>query len=237
VKEYTGSELAEYNGKEGKAAYVALEGKVYDVSESRLWKKGLHMNRHEAGQDLSDALTAAPHGTEVLDKFTQTGVMTTDERTEKPPIPGWLFAFMEAHPFFKRHPHPMVVHFPMAFFITAPLFLLWYYLISATAPLLDAILYLHILGTMSLPVAIATGWLAWKVNYFGRPNGMIQRKIVLSIILLVLDVIVLIALVVSPAVLSAPSGWAVAIPVFIIAYLPITSVIGQHGGALVFPVH
>jgi len=90
---------------------------------------------------------------------------------------------------------------------------------------------------MSLPVAIATGWLSWQVNYFGKPNGLIIRKIVLSLILLILDVIVLIALAISPAVLATPTGAGIVIPIFIIAYLPITSIIGQHGGALVFPVH
>ena len=131
----------------------------------------------------------------------------------------------------------MVVHFPMAFFITAPLFLLWYYLISATAPLLEAVFYMHILGTMSLPVAITTGWLSWQVNYFGKPSGLIIRKIVLSLILLILDIIVLVALIISPTVLTAPTGAGMVIPIFIIAYIPITSIIGQHGGALVFPVH
>ncbi len=237
MKEINRKELAQNNGKEGKATHVAVKGKVYDVSDSKRWKNGLHMNRHEAGQDLSDNLKAAPHGEEVLEKFTHIGVVKPDESKEKPPIPGWLFNLLEAHPFFKRHPHPMVVHFPMAFFITAPLFLLWYYLISATGPLLDAVFYMHILGTMSLPVAIATGWLSWQVNYLGKPNGLIIRKIVLSVILLILDVIVLIALVVSPAVLATPTGAGIVIPIFIIAYLPITSIIGQHGGALVFPVH
>lgn len=237
MKEFNREELAQNSGKEGQSTHVAVKGKVYDVSKSRLWKNGLHMNRHEAGQDLSDDLKAAPHGEEVLEKFTHIGTITSDEGTEKPPIPGWLFNLLEAHPFFKRHPHPMVAHFPMAFFITAPLFLLWYYLISTAAPLLDAIFYMHILGTMSLPVAIATGWLSWQVNYLGKPNGLIIRKIVLSLILLILDSIVLVALIVSPTILTAPAGAGMAIPIFIIAYLPITSIIGQHGGSLVFPVH
>jgi len=237
MKEFDREELARNNGKEGSKTYVAVNGKVYDVSSSRRWRAGLHMNRHEAGNDLSDALKAAPHGTEVLDKFTQTGIVKSEESKEKPPIPDWIFNFLEAHPFFKRHPHPMVVHFPMAFFITAPLFLLWYYLISAAAPLLDAIFYMHILGTMSLPVTIATGWLSWQVNYFGKPNGLIIRKIVLSILLLIMDVAVLVALIVSPTILTDPAGVGIVIPIFIVLYLPITSIIGQHGGALVFPVH
>jgi predicted heme/steroid binding protein len=45
LKEFTREELAKYNGKEGQPVYVAYDGKVYDVSESKLWKTGAHMMR------------------------------------------------------------------------------------------------------------------------------------------------------------------------------------------------
>ena len=228
--------LAQNNGKDGKPAHVAIEGEVYDVSESRLWKNGLHMNRHEAGQDLTQALNAAPHGREVLDEFPQKGILKADLEAQ-PPIPKWLANLLETYPFLKRHPHPMVVHFPMAFFITASLFLLWYYLINRVSPLLDAIFYMHILGTLALPIAIITGWLSWLVNYLGKSNALITRKMVLSMILLMLDVVVLIALIKQPTILQAPQGIEIVFPIFIFLYLPIVSIIGEHGGRLVFPVH
>lgn len=37
MKEYTEQELAEYDGKNGRSAYLAHSGKVYDFS-SFLWK-------------------------------------------------------------------------------------------------------------------------------------------------------------------------------------------------------
>lgn len=235
--EFDKAKLTQNRGKDGRPVYVAVDGKVYDVSESRLWKNGLHMNRHEAGQDLTEGLSAAPHGTEVLNKFKQIGILKSDSKTEQAPIPKWLANVLDAYPFLKRHPHPMVVHFPMAFFITASLFLLWFYVISPLAALLDAILYMHILGTLALPVAMITGWLSWLVNYFGKSNVLIKRKIILSFILLILDIIVLSVLINQPNLLENPQGIEIVLPIIVFCYLPIVSIIGEHGGKLVFPVH
>ncbi|HWQ48684.1 MAG TPA: cytochrome b5 domain-containing protein [Methanosarcina sp.] len=67
IREYTLKELAEYNGKNGKT-YVAYQGKVYDVSDSYLWKGGIY-NGHIAGKDLSEELNKSPHGPEIIKGF------------------------------------------------------------------------------------------------------------------------------------------------------------------------
>lgn len=228
--------LSKHDGKEGRKAYVAVEGKVYDVTGNRLWKNGTHMNRHQAGNDLTEAITASPHGKDILAKIQEMGTLAKEEAEKPPFIPEWLNRFMETYPFFKRHPHPMVVHFPMAFFITAPLFLAWYYLISPAQGLIDAIFYLYVLGIMSLPVAIATGLLTWSVNYSGKANPIIIRKTIFSFVLLTLDLVVLTALITKPAILQNPSGKEWVIPILIFLGLPLSSIIGEHGGKLVFPV-
>jgi predicted heme/steroid binding protein/uncharacterized membrane protein len=228
-------DLTENDGKEGKPAYVAVNGKVYDVTESKMWKNGLHMNRHHAGEELTEALGAAPHSDEVLNRFKQVASLKTDQVDEaRPPLPNWLNNFFEAYPFFKRHPHPMVVHFPMTIFIVASVFLFWYYVISPTRPLLDAIFYMHILGTLSLPFALITGWLSWKVNYFGKPIGNITRKIIFSLVVLIFDIVVLISIAGNLELLANPQGIQIVIPIMIFLYLPIVSYIGQQGGDLVY---
>ena len=230
--------LTENDGKEGKPAYVVANGKVYDVTESKMWKNGLHMNRHNAGADLTEALGAAPHSEEVLNRFKQVGTLKAEKADKaddvKPPLPNWLNKIFEAYPFFKRHPHPMVVHFPMAFFMAASIFLFWYYVISPTRPLLDAIFYMHILGTLSFPFVIITGWLSWKVNYFGKPIGNITRKIIFSIVVLIFDIVVLISITGNLELLSNPHGIQIVIPIMIFLYLPIVAYIGQQGGNLVY---
>jgi predicted heme/steroid binding protein len=56
------NDFQHYNGKDEKPAYIAYKGKIYDVSENKHWKNVVHMNNHKAGEDLTDALSAAPHG-------------------------------------------------------------------------------------------------------------------------------------------------------------------------------
>lgn len=62
--ELTAAELSLFDGKDGRPAYFACEGQVFDGTASKLWKNGLHMGRHAAGEDLTDALKLAPHGKE-----------------------------------------------------------------------------------------------------------------------------------------------------------------------------
>ena len=65
-------ELKEFNGKNGKPAYIAVDGVIYDETESPLWKDGMH-NGFEAGQDLTEALKGAPHGAEKLENVVEIG--------------------------------------------------------------------------------------------------------------------------------------------------------------------
>ena len=65
---FTYQELQEYNGQNGKPAYIAYNGTVYDVTESDLWKDGRHQNLHDAGDDMSTELDRAPHGIDVFER-------------------------------------------------------------------------------------------------------------------------------------------------------------------------
>jgi predicted heme/steroid binding protein len=68
LRTFTSKELEEYNGKNGKPAYIAYQRKVYDVSQSGLWSGGEHMGLHQAGKVLTDELELAPHREEVLER-------------------------------------------------------------------------------------------------------------------------------------------------------------------------
>jgi predicted heme/steroid binding protein len=75
-KKITLEELKQYNGKNGKPVYIAYQGKVYDVSQSKLWSDGDHMGLHEAGKDLTDDIDLAPHREEVLERAKLIGTIT-----------------------------------------------------------------------------------------------------------------------------------------------------------------
>ena len=65
---YTLVQLSLRNGVDRDEVWVAFKGNIYDVSLSRLWRKGQHYE-HWAGQDLTHELKDAPHTAKVFDKF------------------------------------------------------------------------------------------------------------------------------------------------------------------------
>ncbi len=69
---YSKFQLALRNGQDREEIWVAYQGVIYDVSESRLWRNGKHYE-HWAGQDLTPELEDAPHTDQVFKRFTAVG--------------------------------------------------------------------------------------------------------------------------------------------------------------------
>ncbi len=68
-------ELAAFNGKNGARAYVAVDGIIYDMTDSAAWTNGDH-NSFEAGKDLSDAIrNVSPHGVSKLANVKPVGIL------------------------------------------------------------------------------------------------------------------------------------------------------------------
>ena len=75
-RRFTVEELKEYNGKNGKLAYIACKGKVYDVTDDYLWIEGEHQGEHFSGGDLTEEIALAPHLEDVLERVKLVGVLT-----------------------------------------------------------------------------------------------------------------------------------------------------------------
>lgn len=71
--ELTLEELAQFDGKGDNKAYVAVDGNIYDVTGNRKWLDGEHEQGMTAGKDLSDFISSAPHGKDILKQFTIVG--------------------------------------------------------------------------------------------------------------------------------------------------------------------
>jgi predicted heme/steroid binding protein/uncharacterized membrane protein len=77
--------LSRFDGKEGRPAYIAYQGNLYDMTKSRFWRSGSHMMKHAAGNDLSDMLKTAPHGEDKVLAMPQVGkLLMTGERVKQP---------------------------------------------------------------------------------------------------------------------------------------------------------
>ena len=234
MKTFTPEELADYNGQEGKPVYVAYKGNVYDVSESKKWKGGRHMNRHNAGADLTADIPAAPHEAEVLERYPQIGVLEKETSPERP-MPGWLAWLMEANPFFRRHPHPMTVHFPLVFLLSNPVFNLLF-LITGHRPFETTAFHCLGGGLLFMVVAMITGFFTWWYNYMAAMMRPVAVKIPLSAAALVIGVVMFIWRWISPEVMADPAGVNVVYLVLSLSLFPMISVIGWYGATMTFPL-
>ncbi len=247
------TELKEANGADGKPAYIAYQGRIINVSDSKLWEGGQHMGSHQAGADLTAEIDEAPHGLEVLERYPQIGVLApggeiTPENLAgvsgkqdqggapgpKPELPRALASLFKRFPLLKRHPHPMVVHFPIVFMISATFFTILYVL-TGYPPFETTALNCLGGGVLFTPVAAGTGLLTWWLNYELRPLRPVIIKITLSPILLVIAVIAFIWRLQNPGILAQLNGVNLIYFVLILLLTPLVSAIGWFGAKLTFP--
>jgi predicted heme/steroid binding protein len=71
--EFTYEELAWFDGKDGRPAYIAVLNVVYDVSEFPSWKGGIHFGIL-AGTDATEEFIAC-HSHQVIEKLKIVGVL------------------------------------------------------------------------------------------------------------------------------------------------------------------
>jgi predicted heme/steroid binding protein/uncharacterized membrane protein len=228
MEEFTTEALSSFDGKDGKPVYIAFQGKVYDVTKSPLWAKGLHMNRHRAAKDLAGEISAAPHGPEVLERYPRIGTVKKGPPEALKHLPPVLQNLLQKFPMARRHPHPMVVHFPIALFMAASLFIL-ITLFSQKGSFGIASFYLLILGGVSSPFAMVTGLLTWWINYRLKLNYFVKRKIFLSVLLLIFEAILILWRISQPEI-SHPVYVAM-----MVLLTPIVFLLGYYGGQLTFP--
>jgi len=235
MKEMDEQELKRMKGTEGNPVCIAFGGMVYDVTQSPQWNTGVHMGRHASGQDLTKEIGAAPHGSEVLDKFSQIGTLKEAAPSARAkPLPSFLQKAFERYPLLRRQPHPMTVHFPIAFLMAAPLFLVLYAL-TRNSSFETTGFYMLCLGLLGSAAAIATGFFAWWVNYGAVFTTSVKYKIALSIVLWVVLSILVIWRLLDPFILTQSGSlwWIYAILIF--SLVPLVSLLGHIGGKMVFP--
>lgn len=92
--ELTLAELAGFDGQEGRPAYFAFKGKIYDVGKSKLWKNGAHMKRHQAGVDLTSILAQAPHKEDKILAMPEVGRLSVKKAPFRDGLHHKVFYFM-----------------------------------------------------------------------------------------------------------------------------------------------
>jgi uncharacterized membrane protein len=177
-------------------------------------------------------MQAAPHETDVLERYPQVGVLkkVVDER-EIPQLIDWLIS---RFPFFRRHPHPMTVHFPIVFMLSTTVFNLLYLITGVKAFETTAF---HCLGggILFTVVAIATGVYTWWLNYMAKMLKPVKVKIPLSLLMLAFAVVVFIWRVTVPDVMDSLQGPGIIYLVLVVSLSVFITIIGWNGAAMTFP--
>lgn len=180
-------ELRRYDGKEGRRAYIAYKGIVYDVTDNPNWEGGEHMGRLKAGADLTPFLKDAPHGEEVLETLPVVGeldmqpVQQEKTRADYDPLKAW---------YRKYHPHPMTVHFPIALHFFAGGMDL-FFIADPTHAYEIAVFYSFFAATVMGAVAMVPGMLSWGINYHFSKTSAFLIKLYVSTFTVVIGGIVI----------------------------------------------
>jgi predicted heme/steroid binding protein/uncharacterized membrane protein len=224
LKRFTKKELREFNGEEGSPSYVAFKEKVYDVSNSRLWKDGKHQGRHSAGNDLTKSVLNAPHSEEVLMKFQIVGDIFKEETSHLKRVQ-WLQ---------KMHLHPISVHFSIAYSIAVPL-LSVLYVLTGELSFETAAYYMLLFGFLSAPASVVSGFFSWKTTYEGRINSIFTRKIAFAAIMLVIITICFFWRTLNPNIIITGTDSSYIYLSLTTSLIPIATILGYYGGKIVYP--
>lgn len=130
--------------------------------------------------------------------------------------------------------HPIPVHFPQALFPAAFVALL-VYLLTGRAEFEASVHVMTLLGLLSTPLTIASGFFDWKIRYRGQLTRVFKIKIVGASVLFMLALATVLLHLRNPALNGLPldrEGW------FYFALLAACQVdcviLGYYGGRLVF---
>ncbi len=219
----TTSQLKEFDGKEGRPAYIAYKGVIYDVSKSPLWKKGNHPGAHTAGNDLTMSIMNAPHTEELLMKFEVVGELIQEGYTRQKFV----------NRIQKLHMHSMVVHFSLAYSVIVPL-LAFLFLLTREVFFEFASYFMLLLGLLAGPVAGFSGIFSWKVTYESRMTKVFSRKILLTFVLVLVIFLAFVWRTLDPNILINTTSMSFVYLALSISLVPLSVMLGNYGGKIVF---
>src|SRR5574341_111678 len=217
-RQFTIEELKEYDGKEGKPAYAAFKGKVYDVSNSKLWKNGIHAGKHFAGVDLTESMLSAPHGEEILIKFSLAGELGKEKSLGQK-----LLLKLEEH-----HLHPILVHFSIAYSVAVSLLSLLY-VFTGKIPFEIASYYMLVLGFLAAPFSGLSGILSWKVTYEGKMTRTFASKMIFTVVLIAVTTTCFVWRTLDPDVLVI-TNINYTYLTLVLSLVPVVTILGYDGG-------
>jgi len=150
-------------------------------------------------------------------------------------LPPWLSQALTRFPFFKRHPHPLLAHFPIVYMLATTFFSLLY-LVTGNQSFDATAFYCLAAGVLFLPPAIVTGLFTHWLNFPGEADNAINLEKRFSYALLAAAAGALLWRWLNPAVLHDLSGLNIIYFLLIVALTPLVTATSYFGGMLTFPL-
>lgn len=220
-------ELKTYNGADGKPAYIAYKGKIYDVSKSKLWMKGVHMANHRAGGDLTEQIKAAPHGEEVLSRVQEIGIL--EEEPESVDYRQNLRVLYR-----KFHPHPILIHYPMGLYVFSALMQFLYFVTRIDTFEVSAF-YGIVFATVTAVPTMAAGFFSWWLNYESTFTVIFKNKIIFSFVLLAMGIFMCVARYADPGISSRMDLLSLTYNGSVFLAVPVIGFVAYNGGKITWP--
>ncbi len=222
-------ELKKFDGKDGRPAYIAYKGNIYDITGSKMWKNGSHINRHFAGDDLTHQMSVAPHSDDVMSRYKIVDTLEPEVKTEKIDKMEGLREFYR-----KFHPHPVLIHFPMAlFFFTCMMQVL--FLIYDYSPFEHAAYFSLFTSVVFAYPATVSGIFSWWINYQSLLTKTFKIKLFMSIILLIITSGTLLIRILIPEIAFTQGTGFYVYHLLLFLSFPIITTVGYFGGKITWP--
>jgi len=185
--------------------------------------------------ELCNYIESAFTAGEVSPRFELARFFPESGETRPEGLKGKIEEWLAQHPFFRRHPHPMVVHFPVALLLVTALFEVL--ALATSSPRMEWAAYCCLLlGMLSIPVAMMTGYFTWWINYAALEFPTIFLKRFLAWVALVLAIFaVLLRSFVIQEPLQRRNVYVVIYFITLLILAGVISGVGYLGGSIAFP--
>jgi len=150
-------------------------------------------------------------------------------------VPPGLERLLNRFPWLRRHPHPMLSHFPIVFMLSASFFSL-VFVITGDRSFDDTAFYCLGGGLVTMPLAVASGLFTHWLNFPGELHKTVHIEIGLSYAVMSIAGVGFFWRWLDPQVLDDLSGINLLYFVLVLALTPLVTANGYFGGLVTFPL-
>jgi uncharacterized membrane protein len=150
-------------------------------------------------------------------------------------IPPRLDKLLHRFPWLRRHPHPMLSHFPIVFMLSASFFSVLY-VITGDQAFDDTAFYCLVGGLLTMPPAVVSGLFTHWLNFPGEMHKTVDIEIGLSYAVMTIAGVCFFWRWQNPRVLDDLNCINLLYFILVLSLTPLVMANGYFGGMVTFPL-